>query len=258
MAIVTTDSKHYSNIAAAIREKTGDETTYTPEEIPAGIDEVYEAGKQEGVQSEYDRFWDSYQNNGNRQEYQYAFGGPCWNDETFNPKYDFNITGNCGQMFSATNITDLCGKTIWRGLKFTMSNLTYAASMFAYANKITHIPAISLVGLKSANGLFNFCVALVTIDELAIDESYAFIGDFDYCDNLENLTIKGTIGKNGLKVSWSTKLTHDSLMSIINALKDYSADTSGTTWAVTLGTENLAKLTDTEKAIATQKGWTLA
>ena len=40
-------------------------------------------------------------------------------------------------------------------------------------------------------------------------------------------------------------------MSIINALK------SGVTQTLTLGTDNLAKLTDTEKAIATEKGWTL-
>lgn len=229
--------------------------TYNGMEVPLpDVDSAFE----NGVKSEYDRFWDSYQNNGNPQGYQYAFGGPCWTDETFNPKHDINIIGNCGQMFSNTRITDLYGKTIGRGLKFTMSNVTYAASMFAYSSYLTHVPAISLVGLKNAYSCFAYCYALVTIDELAIDESFVFQGDFNYCDSIENLTIKGTIGQNGLNLSWSTKLTHASLMSIINALKDYSTDTSGTTWAVTLGETNLAKLTDTEKAIATQKGWTLA
>ncbi|MBO5955586.1 MAG: hypothetical protein J6Q10_02165, partial [Clostridia bacterium] len=70
--------------------------------------------------------------------------------------------------------------------------------------------------------------------------------------------ITGKIGKNGFSVSDSKKLSYDSLMSIINALKDYSTDTSGTTYTVTLGTTNLAKLTNEEKAIATQKGWSLA
>ena len=50
----------------------------------------------------------------------------------------------------------------------------------------------------------------------------------------------------------STKLTHDSLMSIINNLATVS-----TTQKLTIGSTNLAKLTDDEKAIATNKGWTL-
>ena len=45
-------------------------------------------------------------------------------------------------------------------------------------------------------------------------------------------------------------------MSVVDALQDY-AD-SGTTYTVTFGAVNLAKLTDAEKATATGKGWTLA
>ena len=48
----------------------------------------------------------------------------------------------------------------------------------------------------------------------------------------------------------------ESLLSILNALKDYSSSTSS--WVCTLGTTNLEKLTEEQKAIATEKGWTLA
>ena len=58
-----------------------------------------------------------------------------------------------------------------------------------------------------------------------------------------------------LDLSSCTKLTHDSLMSIINALYDYSGTT--TTRTVTLGTDNKNKLTEAEIAIATQKGWSV-
>ena len=44
-------------------------------------------------------------------------------------------------------------------------------------------------------------------------------------------------------------------MSIINALYDYSA--TATTKTITLGAENLAKLTDAEKKTAEDKGWSL-
>jgi hypothetical protein len=73
--------------------------------------------------------------------------------------------------------------------------------------------------------------------------------------------INCTIGQNGFNVQNSTKLTHDSLINnegtgILNSLEDKSG--TGSTWTITLGSANLAKLTDGEKAIATQKGWTLA
>ena len=48
-------------------------------------------------------------------------------------------------------------------------------------------------------------------------------------------------------------LTHDSLMVVINGLQ-----TVTTSQTLSLGTTNLAKLTDDEKKVATDKGWTLA
>lgn len=42
--IVTTDNRHYADIASAIREKTGTATTYKPEQMAAGVGEVYAAG----------------------------------------------------------------------------------------------------------------------------------------------------------------------------------------------------------------------
>lgn len=49
MEKMTTDSINYSNIAGAIRAKTGSETQYQPAEMPTGVEEVFEAGKVAGV-----------------------------------------------------------------------------------------------------------------------------------------------------------------------------------------------------------------
>ena len=49
------------------------------------------------------------------------------------------------------------------------------------------------------------------------------------------------------------KLTHDSIMVVINGLQTVTEPQT-----LTLGTENLAKLTEADKKIATDKGWTLA
>ena len=51
-------------------------------------------------------------------------------------------------------------------------------------------------------------------------------------------------------------LSRDSLLSIINILKDYSG--TGTSQTLTIGETALARLTDDDISIATNKGWTLA
>ncbi len=73
------------------------------------------------------------------------------------------------------------------------------------------------------------------------------------------VSIEEILGQIKIPVSFSTSnnLNHDTLIRILNALYDYSTDTENT-YTLTLGTTNLAKLTDEEKAIATNKGWTLS
>ena len=51
-------------------------------------------------------------------------------------------------------------------------------------------------------------------------------------------------------------INYESLMSIINCLKDYSG--TETSYTINFGNIALSKLTDDEIAIATNKGWTLA
>ena len=69
---------------------------------------VYEAGKK----SEYDRFWDNYQYNGERRVYDVAFGtfdtvvANGWNDNNFYPKYPIIATNLC-RAFKACAITNL-------------------------------------------------------------------------------------------------------------------------------------------------------
>ena len=59
--------------------------------------------------------------------------------------------------------------------------------------------------------------------------------------------------KVSLNLSYCENLTYDSLMVVINGLQTITE-----TQTLTLGSTNLAKLTEEEKQIATDKGWTLA
>lgn len=285
MAHVITDNRHYINIANAIRDNSfgNIEGPLPVTEFPQCIGEIstigqaegkaegyaqgLEEGKQAGIQSEYDRFWDAYHAPGDNYN-AFRFSGHGWTNATFTPKQDIVPIGDSMQMFYACYIVNLTECLERQGVSLDFSQCTGRVDqMFAYSTCIEDIPMLDFRNAKRGsdnsdllNGMFSGCRNLRTIRGFHIGEdgTSGYNTAFQNCTSLENITFYGVIGRNGLNLQWSTKLTHDSLMSVINALKDYSEDTSGITWAITLGTTNLAKLTDTEKAIATQRGWTLA
>ena len=91
-------------------------------------DAVYEKGKQ----AEYDRFWDSYQENGNKRFYGYAFA--YWNDEVFKPKYTIMTDVNANRsnfMFGYATLTEIMTPLYFYD---TTSNST-----FYYCNKCVKI-----------------------------------------------------------------------------------------------------------------------
>lgn len=158
-------------------------------------------------------------------------------------------------MFCATKIENVDAAVM------DFSNCTKADYLCFQSGLLEKFPEVNLSNVTTLQYAFQQCVNLVTIDKIILP-NYNNISNYNsflsQCGKLENVVFEGKIGKNSFSVSGSKKLTHDSLMSIINALEDYSQDTSGTKWVVTLGSTNLAKLTDAEKQMATDKGWTLA
>ena len=72
--------------------------------------------------------------------------------------------------------------------------------------------------------------------------------------NLVNINIVGGINRN-LAFNQSPYITHQSLLNIINALVPQE---EGVTKTLSLGSTNIAKLSEEEIAIATSKGWTVS
>lgn len=211
---------------------------------------VYEAGQQ----AEYDRFWDEYQET---TFYVGAFAGYGWNANTIRPKKDVMPT-NASYMFYYNQMGgDLVEFFENLGVTLDFSSCGNMNNAFQYS-KFTRVGKIYCAD-NAWYSTFANCSNLVTIDEFGHPRG-GEIGDgltsaFSGTPNLENVKVKGIIAKNAT-FSACTKLTHDSLMNILNALKNLVG--TGTTRTLTLGATNLAKLTDAEKAIATEKGWTLA
>lgn len=150
------------------------------------LDNAFEKGKAQGGSGEnwYDTFWDSFQTNGTRYHYNYAFGNQGWNDTTYNPKYPFD-------------------------------NIWYALSMFLNSTITDTKQPIDLTKLKTqANSLFQGCTKLKTIRKIIVAENNTFINAFNNLNDLEYIEVEGTIGNN-VDLHWSTKLTAESYHSIM-------------------------------------------
>lgn len=249
-------------IADRIRGKTGKTGKLNLDAIASGVDEVYDAG----VKSEYDKFWDRYQDYGKRTDYRREYGlgfiGEAWGFSNFYPKYDIKPVGSASQIFYDWDrnlyndcIGDLAQRLEECGVVLDTSAATNAYGLFAYGSGFTRLPVLDLSNATEVRTAFRSCTNLKTIDRVIFNENITnFAETFMYADALENVVFDGTIAAN-LEIRWSP-LTHASIMSLLGVLKDFSA--SGTTRTLTLGASNLAKLTESEKTIATGKGWTLA
>lgn len=214
----------------------------------------YEAGKEQGT----DEFWDSVQSFGERTSYAKAF---CyWGAEYIRPKYKVVPTDTNDTMQNAfvgcKQLKTLESKYFNFSKLRTYPTNQYSGNYYTFSG-CKQLERLEDIGLLPSyyTGTFQNCTVLKTIDILRVQEDTMFTNTFNWASSIENITIDGVIGQNGFNISYTQKLTHDSLMSIINALKDYSEDTSGKTWMVTLGSANVAKLTADELQIITDKGW---
>lgn len=250
--------------------------------VAENMQKVYDAGKaaggytegyEAGQRFEHDRFWDVFQQNGNRTNYALVQGSVAsghfyhgyWSMNNFYPKYDITPEGTAANVFyywSKANHPDVTDWDLSKrlqdcGVVFDATRMTDAGSVFNRTD-FTHLPYCDFSNCVDTHtvGPFEYCEKLNTIDGIKMSEKTYINRWFVRCGELVDCPFDGVIGSNGLNVSWSAKLSHDTLMTIIYCLKDYSG--SGTTHTVTLGATNLAKLTSAEKSIATQKGWTLA
>ena len=225
---------------------------------------VFEAGKR----AEYDTFWNIYQQNGERTNCEGMFAGDGWNSDTIRPKYNIYPTKATMMFYYSGFVGSL--KEFFENLNIVIdfSNTTSLTGVFQYANKITELPYLDLSSIISNTKILqlcNNCAELVTA-EIKFPPSCSYANCFNGCRELKHLVAHGEIGGDGLDFHWSTKLTHDSLMSIINAL---SATTSGLSVTLSLTAVNAAFETaegagdgSTSEAwaalSATRENWTIA
>ena len=236
-------------------------------EIESGDTETdYNNGFEDGKAAEWNDFWDNYQDKGGKTEYSYSFAGYGWTDETFNPKYDIKAYRG-SHIFSSNRITDLIAAlkkaNNGKGVKLDTSG-NNATSYFMQGNQYTiNLPELDMRKRDKIQYFISGNSALQYIEKIILrDDGSQTFNEYSFYNNtaLEHIRFEGAIGNN-LAIADSPNLTHDSLTNenktgILDCLKDFSGTT--TTRTLKLHANAIEKLSDEEKAIATQKGWSLA
>ena len=128
------------------------------------------------------------------------------------------------------------------------SNVTSMSYMFvSCAYKLTTAPLLDTSKVENMGGMFYNCYNLTTVPALDADKVTDMSNMFDSCHKLKSILMTN-IGA-ALDISASTKFEREDLLIILNNLKTVTSSKT-----LTMGATNLAKLTDEDKAIATNKG----
>lgn len=150
----------------------------------------------------------------------------------------------------------------------TSNQITNIHGLFYYAN-ITKVKPFDTSKCTTADSLFGYCYFLQKIPRLNFENITRITSMCDSCRSLEIVGGFENLGKAydpthdanalfyGLDLSYSKKLTHESLMNVINNLYDI-ASKGVATQKLIIGNDNKAKLTAEEIAIATNKGWNVS
>ena len=179
---------------------------------------VFNAGKQE----ENDAFWNVVQQGGRRTAYDVAF---CWWDcEYLHPKYKVVPTYNGG----ARNMIYRCAKL--KKIESAYFDLSQLPNPMATSGGLGYLfglcdelEEIEDVGLQPCYSLGYFCYSdkkLKKIAVIRIAEETKVDDMLYHCPELEYVRIEGTIGQSGLNLMHSTKLSRESIESIVNHLSD--------------------------------------
>lgn len=190
-----------------------------------------------------------------------SFEGIIKYEDTSNVTDMTNMFKNCTSLTSipqlnTSNVTNMYGM-FYECLKLksvplsNTSKVTNMHSIFYYCKSLTAIPQLDTSKVTDMFNAFQLCSNLTTIPQLDVSNATDLGNIFDYCQSLTEIHMYGM--KTNFAINASTKFTREALVEILNNLATVTS-----TKRLTMGSTNLAKLTDEDKAIATGKGWTLA
>ena len=176
-------------------------------------------------------------------------------------------------LYNTSNVVQMTGTFENSGVislpLFDTSNVTRMDSIAQSASRLKVFPALNTSKITTMSAAFYHAQALEEVKQLDFSKVTDIGYLFGYCSNLTTLGGFENLGESyllsssanmsvyTLNLSDCSKLTHDSLMNVINNLYDI-ASIGVKTQKLVLGSTNLAKLTAEEIAIATSRGWSVS
>jgi hypothetical protein len=243
---------------------------YTEDDLQAKYDE--------GVQAEYDRFWNALQHNGSRTAYTNAFYNWWLDTDLFKPKYTFAPTVASG-MFHMSELPsadaepidviqlEQADKTV-----FDFSACTNMASVF----RTNIFKTLNVVDFSSATNV-GYCfylgdktyvagAKLTRIEHLISTATVNFDnGVFGYQSNIEYIGFEGVIAKSVVNLKWSPKLNKESIIKLFSVLSETATGGSvslakeavNTAFETAAGAANGSTSAEWTALTATRSNWTI-
>ena len=146
---------------------------------------------------------------------------------------------------------------------FDTSKVLNAEAMFYDCSSLTSVPQFDFSSLINAGQMFYNTSKLQSVPLLDFGNVTVIYDFFSYFGN-NNLTDLG--GFKNLKIDWDDNyglskcpnLTYESVMNVITNLYDFRANGDNkTTKTLKISSNSMELLSDDDKALATNKGWTL-
>lgn len=146
------------------------------------------------------------------------------------------------------------GEELPKGIDFSLqteeSNTYYPTYYgFTYATKLKWIPDMNIKAVPVYHQTYRDCGKLKGIEIVRCNENTTFSNSFMNCGELEYIRFEGTIGQD-INLQWSKKLTLESLISLIDHLKQYldGDQADAYTKTITLSAESKALLREASEA----------
>lgn len=226
-----------------------------------GFEEGLADGREEGIQTEYDRFWDGYQQSGGRSDYEYGFAGTGWSAAgLMPPKYPISSSTvkSCIGMFWQFN------KSLnWQSEPYDMTEVSKKLDLSASLNLRYAFDSAYCKNLTvDVSGATNMDYAFSQLNGIGVRSLWVKIGEvaslestFVYNSSLRELTLlEGSVIATNINLGWSTGLSIASLKSVIGALKNYSGTIDAGKYKVTF-TEGLWTVLEADSTAPDGNTW---